>query len=153
MLGRNAFMVRRCRIAMNVMIICRGIPASGKTTWAKGWVEESPATRRRVCRDDVRFQMYGKYAGDGIDEYAVTREEHRQIREALGNNLDVVVDATNLNVKTLKKLRSIAHEYTNNVYIESFDISVEEAISRDAVRDKKVGEAVIRMFAERYNIK
>ena len=137
---------------MNVMIICRGIPASGKTTWAKGWVEESPATRRRVSRDDIRFQMYGKYAGDGINEYAVTKEEHRQIRDALSKDLEVVVDATNLNIKTLKKLQSIAHEFGRVVHIESFDISVEEAIARDAVRDKKVGEAVIRMFADRYHI-
>jgi predicted kinase len=67
--------------------------------------------------------------------------------------LEVVVDATNLNIKTLKKLQSIAHEYNNVIHVESFEISVEEAIARDAVRDKKVGEAVIRMFAERYNIK
>lgn len=137
---------------MKVMIICRGIPASGKTTWAKSWVEKSPATRRRVCRDDIRFQMYGKYAGSDINEYAVTREEHRQIRDALTNDLEVVVDATNLNIKTLKKLQSIAHEFGRVIHVESFDVSVEDAIARDAVREKKVGEAVIQMFAERYNI-
>jgi predicted kinase len=97
--------------------------------------------------------MYGKYAGDGINEYAVTKEEHRQIRDALSKNLEVVVDATNLNIKTLKKLQSIAQEFGCFTHVESFTISVEEAIARDAVRDKKVGEAVIRMFAERYNIK
>ena len=134
------------------MILCRGIPASGKTTWAKEWESKSPATRRRVSRDDIRFQMYGKYAGDGINEYAVTKEEHRQIRDALSKDLEVVIDATNLNIKTLKKLQSIAHEFGRVIHIESFDISVEEAIARDAVRDKKVGEAVIRIFADRYHI-
>jgi predicted kinase len=96
--------------------------------------------------------MYGKYAGSDINEYAVTREEHRQIRDALTNDLEVVVDATNLNIKTLKKLQSIAHEFGRVIHVESFDVSVEDAIARDAVREKKVGEAVIQMFAERYNI-
>lgn len=45
---------------MNKIIICRGIPASGKSTWAKQWVLEDPEHRIRINQDDIR-NMLGKY--------------------------------------------------------------------------------------------
>lgn len=45
---------------MNRLIICRGLPASGKTTWAKEWVMKDPGNRVRINLDDIR-SMLGKY--------------------------------------------------------------------------------------------
>jgi len=45
---------------MAKIIICRGIPASGKSTWAKNWVLENPNSRVRFNNDDIR-NMLGKY--------------------------------------------------------------------------------------------
>ena len=45
---------------MSKLIICRGLPASGKSTWAKQWVLEDPEHRVRINQDDIRL-MLGKY--------------------------------------------------------------------------------------------
>lgn len=43
-----------------VLIICRGIQGSGKSTWAKQWCHEDPEHRVRFNNDDVR-NMLGDY--------------------------------------------------------------------------------------------
>ena len=37
-----------------------GLPASGKTTYARQWVQEDPKHRVRINRDDIR-RMLGPY--------------------------------------------------------------------------------------------
>lgn len=39
------------------IILTRGIPGSGKSTWAKTWVAESPETRIRLNWDDMRNML------------------------------------------------------------------------------------------------
>ena len=40
---------------MSKLIITRGLPASGKSTWAKQWVLEDPEHRVRINQDDIRL--------------------------------------------------------------------------------------------------
>jgi predicted kinase len=42
---------------MGKLILTRGVPASGKSTWAKAWVEEDPLNRVRVNRDNLRWTL------------------------------------------------------------------------------------------------
>lgn len=42
------------------LILCRGIQASGKSTWAKAWAKEDPEHRVRFNNDDIR-NMLGEY--------------------------------------------------------------------------------------------
>ena len=58
------------------MMIVRGLPGSGKSTFAKRWVAQDPENRVRVSRDDLRYQLYGKYYGLTISqESTVTKIE------------------------------------------------------------------------------
>ena len=45
---------------MKKLILTRGIQGSGKSTWARQWVEEDPENRVRINNDDIR-NMLGKY--------------------------------------------------------------------------------------------
>ena len=38
------------------LVITRGLPASGKTTWARGWANQPE--RVRLSRDDLRQQLF-----------------------------------------------------------------------------------------------
>lgn len=40
---------------MNTLTITRGLPGSGKSTWAKAWTAADPTCRARVNRDDLRL--------------------------------------------------------------------------------------------------
>ncbi len=42
------------------IIITRGIPGSGKTTWAKNFVKNNP-NYIRISRDDLRSILIGKW--------------------------------------------------------------------------------------------
>ena len=132
------------------MLICRGIPASGKSTWAREWVAEKPNNRRRVNRDDIRYEVYGVYSGKTIDERLVTAIENQQVENALVAGLDVVIDATNLNAKSIRRFSDIAEKHNYEVEIKDFEVSLEEAILRDSRREKSVGEEVIKSFFVRY---
>ena len=132
------------------LIICRGIPASGKSTWAKEWVAKDPNGRRRVNRDDIRYEIYGVYHGDVIDERLITEVENNLIEAGLRFGMSVAVDATNLNSKSLRRFEEIARKFDCPVEIKDFEVTLSEAIRRDSRREKSVGEEVIKYFFVRY---
>lgn len=124
--------------------ILRGVPASGKSTYA----ETLPYVR--VNRDSIRFQMFGKYWG--VDENVVTEVENGMLTAALRADKDVVLDATNLSARFLRTKLSIASRYGANVMFMDFPISLEEAVIRDAQRERTVGAEVIEGFFRRNKI-
>lgn len=134
---------------MQQLIICRGIPASGKTTWAKIWVTAAP-NRVRVNRDDLRFQLYGKYHGEPIDENVVTSVQHAAISAVLKSGQSVAVDDTNLNTKFLKKLIAIGVRAGATVEEMQFPVDTNEALRRNQLRDRKVPDEVIRQMQDRF---
>ncbi len=130
------------------LIICKGLPASGKTTWAKEYV----ATHRSTIRlnwDDLRHQFFdGKHtrAKEGI----VKAARDVLVLMALEQNQSVVVDDTNLHPSNEERLRELAEESGAIVEIREFRVPVKECIRRDRLREKPVGAKVIREFAELY---
>lgn len=144
---------------MQKLLILQGIPACGKTTWAKKFVLENP-TYVRVSRDDLR-RMRGKY-WIPEQEDMITEWEDGCIEEALKIGSNVVVDATNLSSKTINRFQklvevfNITHKYikecsTIEIEYKKFDITLEEALARDSKRgEEAVGEAVVKDFYYRY---
>lgn len=130
------------------LILTRGIPASGKSTWAKAWVAESPTNRIRVNRDDMRLMLHGVAVGlSRSDELCITRYQQQIVRHALANGYSVVLDETNLNDRTVAAWL----KFSANVQFKDFPINVDLAVQRDAARTRPIGEDVIRQFAARLN--
>ncbi len=128
------------------LILTRGIPGSGKSSWALEWVAESPESRVRLSRDDLRSMLHGKRWGlPGGAEQAITRYQHAIARDALDRGLDVVVDGTNLRARDVRAWQAVGE-----VLFQDFPIDVDEAVRRDADREHPVGEAVVRGFAARF---
>ena len=131
---------------MSKLIICRGIPASGKTFWAKQWVLEDPEHRVRINQDDIRL-MLGKY-------WVPKREplvQHIQ-EEALIEALLKVIDNTNLNKKVLDNYRALVIAHGNHAieFKDFFDTPLSVCIERDKNRDVQVSEKIIRNFYNNY---
>lgn len=128
--------------------ILMGIPASGKSSWAKEYCEKN-TDWFRVNRDDIRH-MRGKY-WNPKDEDIITKIEIETTIIALNNNKNVILDATNLNEKYLSKFKQkILSRYPKIEFeTKKFDITLEEAIKRDLIRPNSVGEKVIRRFHEK----
>src|SRR4051812_3114898 len=112
---------------MQELILTRGVPASGKSTWAKAWTHAGE-NRVRVNRDDLRLLMFGKFWG--VDERLVTKAEDALVATALKAGQSVVVDDTNIKHEFAKRLADIGHAAGVRVTIRQFDIELAEAIRR-----------------------
>lgn len=131
-------------------IICIGVSASGKSTFAKEWVSEIAWPGRiEINRDDIRFNYvspgsdWGTYKMTKKNESVVTEYVEEMIRMTCYNKFDVIISDTNLNSKyrnqLIDKLQSLGYE----VEIKEFPISLEEAWKRDSLRANGVGHSVI----------
>ena len=135
---------------MNKLIICRGIPASGKTFWAKQWVLEDPEHRVRINQDDIRL-MLGKYWVPSREEL-VQHIQKEALIEALERGYDIIIDNTNLNKKVLDFYRALVIDHGNHAieYKDFFDTPLSVCIERDKNRDVQVSEKIIRNFYNNY---
>lgn len=127
--------------------ILQGLPASGKTTWAKSFCEQNQDWVR-ISRDDLR-RMRGKY-WIPKQEDLITEFERSTIKHTLDQGLNVVVDATNLNPKYLENLKLFIKENGGVSEIVKFDADVNECIRRDSLREDSVGSSVIWGMYRKY---
>lgn len=91
-----------------LLLITRGLPASGKTTFAEAWVAEEPTRRARVNRDDIRRMLNKSHYEKGVTEKAVTVARDALITSLLKLGLSVVNDDTNLPQRVARGLRDLA---------------------------------------------
>ncbi len=132
---------------MPSVTMIKGLPASGKTTLAKAMMKNGHYVR--VNKDDLRAMLHdGEYSPE--KEYFVRVVRDAIIQLALEWNLDVIVDDTNLNPAHQEQIRAIAISNRTECKTIEMEISLEECIRRDGLREKPVGEAVIREMFEKY---
>lgn len=133
---------------MSKIIILRGIQGSGKTTYAKQWVNEDPEHRVRFNYDDLR-NMLGKY-------WIPSREKLlKEIKSdfmlsAMELGYDIIIDNMNLNPEELKFYQAVIQETRYVIEIKDFFLPLEECIKRDKLRETPIGESIIRATYERY---
>jgi len=85
------------------IIVTIGVPASGKSTWAKNFIKENPSYVK-IERDDFRYGMKDISIGDRQFENFISDIQYKAIHSALNNKYNVIVSDTNCNLKYLKKL-------------------------------------------------
>jgi predicted kinase len=136
------------------LVITRGLPASGKTTWARAWVEEAPR-RARVNRDDLRVMMFGRYVLPDRQEKAVTTAQRVAVETLLREGYDVVVDDTHLRRRYALDWAEVAARAGAGFEVRDLtDVPLEEVLRRDAARvaagERGVGETLIRDLHARF---
>lgn len=135
---------------MRKILLLRGLPGSGKSTWARALIRQYPEQYKRVNKDDLRM-MIDDDMWTSNNEKFILHIRNLIIIEALQSGKDVIVDDTNLHPKHEKYLRKVAMNYGAALeFKDFFDVSIEECIARDSKRAKPVGEKIIREMATRY---
>lgn len=138
---------------MKTVIIPRGIPGSGKTTWTLEQLKlHKRGTAVRINNDDLSAMMFSSHWGDFFNDDATRQMLHELRLNMLRTFLAqdhieyIYVDNTNLAMKTVKALFDVASQADAEVvvYDEFLHIPVEVCIERDALRPRPVGEKVIR---------
>jgi predicted kinase len=140
---------------MKQVIILKGLPASGKTTWAKQQLKDHPGKYKRVNKDDLRSMLDGgKWSRD--NEKFVLLARNIFITMALEEGKHVIVDDTNLHPKHEKAIREALKKWNEieetkySIEIKEFPIDPNEAIKRDLQRPNSVGSKVIMDMYNRY---
>lgn len=131
---------------MTTLTITRGLPGSGKSTWAKAQPHAV-----RINRDDLRQMLHGGALYEAWAEQQVTTVQHAAVLALLAGGVDVICDDTNLRAKNVRALVEIAAECGAEAVIEDLtDVPLDVCLARDAAREKPVGEQMIRRMHERF---
>lgn len=135
------------------VIIPRGIPGAGKTTWVKDQLSKhTPGTAVRISNDDLSAMLFGQPWGTFFSSDTIRESLHNLRINMLRTLLKqdgietVYVDNTNLAMRTVRSLEKVAQaEGAEFVVIDDFlNVSLNECIERDAKRENPVGADVIR---------
>lgn len=123
-----------------------GLPASGKSTWAKQFISDNDNVAR-VNNDEIRESIYKNNGNNtwspNIEERVkFVRENDIHVNYCLG--IDTIVDNTHLNPKTLNQIITYCESLGYKTQIVDFrHVPLEECLLRDSQRENSVGEKVI----------
>jgi predicted kinase len=139
------------------IILTRGLPASGKSTWTKEFVKNSNGKAKRVNKDDLR---------EMIDAGVYSKTNEQQILNARDNLIctfieggaeTIIVDDTNFEEKHFDNIKGLTDAFNNLgrhsiavEYKDFLDVSLDVCLERDSLRAKPVGEKVIKSMHQRY---
>lgn len=110
----------------------KGLPASGKSTWAKSHVGDNTI---RLNNDIFRTMMEGDYSDQ--KEGIVVAGIRAAGMDALRRGIDIIVDNTNFSPKHLNFWTQLAIQHSYSLIEMFFDVALDVCIERDAHRPEK----------------
>lgn len=132
----------------------RGLPASGKTTFALEMVRTSQGKVKRINKDDLRAMIDGGVWSKEKEAFVLEARNHLvQLAIRTDSCNTIIIDDTNFEDTHIDSIKSIIAAYNSSikVTIKDFtDVPLDICIERDAKREKPVGEKVIKDMHRRY---
>ena len=125
------------------LIFLRGLPASGKSTWAKALC--CAKGFKRFNMDDLRSMIDGGHFTKD-NEKTIQSAYKILLRSAMEEGHNVIADNTHFNDKWEKFYKELCEEFEYTFTLKEFNTDVNECVRRDSLRDEseQVGERVIR---------
>lgn len=131
------------------IFLTKGIPGSGKSTWAKAEIAKDPSNWVRINNDDLRAMMNGSVWSADYEKM-ITEARNYLIRDALKRGKNIIIDNLNINKRHFEDTCKIAKSVNVDVQVleKVFYVELDEAIERDSKREgkAKVGEDVIKKW-------
>lgn len=141
---------------MATLVILRGLPASGKSTWARKTAATTPNTVV-VSLDGLRRMTAGSLAAyhqrrTDRTEQLIVRAAHAMVCDALRKGVNVIMDAQNATVERVHALVGLAADCNADVQTVAFPASLDTLLERNRARaeDDRVPEEYLRAQYERY---
>jgi len=135
---------------MRTIILTKGIPASGKSTWAEEEMKKHPNKYKRINKDLFR-EMLDCNKWSEKNETFLLRMRNIIVESSLVKGYDVIIDDTNFNNIHWESMCEIAKQIGNVQVIEKyFDITLKEALERNSKRLRVVPDNVIEKMYYKY---
>lgn len=138
---------------MRKLIMTKGLPGSGKTTWAREFLNKNGGSDRWViiCKDDLREMLYAGYKYTKTSEKLIIDARNALITSAWCAGRNVIVADTGFNKIHEQALRQMCEVIGAEFEIKNFTyVPVEECVKRDLLRQKSVGKDVIMNMYDQY---
>lgn len=131
------------------LIMTKGLPASGKSYWAKEYIIKNPSFKR-INKDLLRLMI-----DDGVwsknNEKIILKARNALIELFIDAKCSVIIDDTNLAPSHEITLREIAKKKSIAFEVKDFtDVPLAICIERDRKRADYVGEAVIKKMYKQF---
>lgn len=135
---------------MSKIIMLKGLPASGKSSYAKKLLEEKQGMYKRVNRDLLREMLdNGKWSKN--NEKGIVSAEKAIVRVYIMIGCSVIIDDCNLSEKGSDMWDDFASELGAKFEVVDFtDVPIDECIRRDQKRANYVGEKVIKRMHNQF---
>jgi predicted kinase len=132
---------------MPKLLMLKGLPASGKSTYAKDLVAKHGYWR--VNKDELRAMAHNSMHSSFKEKFIIHWRDEL-IKDGLGGGANVVVDDTNFNPVHKAHFQAICEVMKYDFEEKFFDVPVEECIKRDLQRPNSVGAKVIWQMHNQY---
>ena len=134
------------------IIFLKGLPASGKTTWAVNYCKNNP-NFVRLNKDDLRLKFAYLNKDDKWNEDFENKILNLQREKGtflLKSGKSIIIDDTNFSKKHEEFWVKKSEELGVLFEIKDFNVPVDVCISRDKLREKSIGEDVIKNMYNKY---
>jgi len=139
------------------IILTRGLPASGKTSWSREFVKNSNGKVKRVNKDDLREMVDASIYSKTNEQMILNARDNLICTFIEGGAETIIVDDTNFEEKHFDNIKGLTDAFNNLgrhsitvEYKDFLDVSLDVCLERDALRAKPVGEKVIKGMHQRY---
>ena len=131
-----------------ILLVLKGLPASGKSTYANELIDFNDGRYKRVNKDSLRAMIDNGHWSK-LREKIIIETEEVLVRKFLSQGYNVIVDDTNFGWED--KWKQVAGECGATFHTKEFSVYPEECVRRDALRgEKSVGADVIWKMYRKY---
>lgn len=129
---------------MRQVIMCVGLPGSGKSYWTAKQVAQHPDQFKRINRDSLRQMIDGGKWSEGREKF-IRKAELALAEEVFVAGYTPIIDDVNLSVSAQKMWLEFATRMKAKLVVQDFtQVPLDVCITNDLNRERSVGEAVIR---------
>jgi predicted kinase len=139
------------------IILTRGLPASGKTSWSREFVKNSNGKAKRINKDDLREMVDAAVYSKPNEQMILNARDNLICTFIEGGAETIIVDDTNFEEKHFNNIKGLTDAFNNlgrhNITVEYkdfLDVPLDVCLERDSLRAKPVGEKVIKGMHQRY---
>lgn len=135
---------------MKKVILTKGLPGSGKSTWAKELLKSNPNAYKRINNDDLRKMFDNMQYSQDMEKF-IKKAVDVLVLLALEEGKHVILDNTHLSENSINRIKELVKGKAEVIIEDKFlDVPLEICIKNDLKRLESVGKDVIVKMYEQH---
>jgi predicted kinase len=134
---------------MKKVILTKGLPGSGKSTWAKELLKSNPNAYKRINNDDLRKMFDNMQYSQDMEKF-IKKAVDVLVLLALEEGKHVILDNTHLSESSVNRIKKLVKGKAEVIIEDKFlKVPLETCIKNDLKRLDSVGkDVIVRMYEQ-----